>query len=227
MEYLIGFAVALVCAALTYINLNEQLSSKLKILNRHKDKDSCTSKPISKTSIYINTGITSLAAFAACVSIFINVNDPLNIVKMNAALVCLTGAAAMDYREHRIPNIYPLVLAVSGIICLGIGYFCNQVGAMAYVVSSVIATVGVAICLALAMVLTKHGIGLGDIKLLCAFALLGGVYTTCGTIFFAMTACAILAVILLVTRKKNLQSSLPFGPFILAGYLITIFASIY
>lgn len=227
MKYLVGIVVALVCASLTYINLNEQLSSKLKILNKHKDKNSCTSKLISKKRICILTGITSLATFAACVSIFTNVNDPLNIVKMNVALLCLTGAAAMDYREHRIPNIYPLVLAVCGMICLVIGYFSNQAGAMAYVVSSAIATVGVAICLTLAMVLTKHGIGLGDIKLLCALALLGGVYTTCGTIFFAMMACAILAVILLATKKKNLQSSLPFGPFVLAGYLITIFASIY
>lgn len=227
MKYVVGIVVALICAALTYINLDENLSSKIKILNKHKDKDSCPEIMVSKTKIYILTGIVFLSSIATCISIFQNVSETLNIVKMNIALVCLTGAAAMDYREHRIPNIYPLVLAVSGVICLGIGYFSNQAGANAYIVSSVIATVGVAVCLLLAMVLTKQGIGLGDIKLLCALALMGGVYTTCGTIFFAMTACAILAVILLVTKKKNMQSALPFGPFIFAGYLVTIFASIY
>lgn len=227
MKYLIGIVVAIVCAALAYINLDENISAKIKILNLYKDKDSCPEKTISRINIYILTGIILLAAFFACVSILMNVSDVLNIVKMNVALVCLTGAATMDYREHRIPNVYPLVLSVFGIICLGVGYFSDQEGAAAYIVSSVIATVGVAICLSLAMVLTKQGIGLGDIKLLCALALIGGVYTTCGTIFFAMTTCAVLAVILLVAKKKDMHSSLPFGPFVLAGYLVTIFASIY
>lgn len=227
MKYIFGFIVALFCAALAYINLDEKLSSKIKILNKNRDNDSCPETVVTKTKIYIFTGAVFLSSIAACISIFHNVSETLNIVKMNIALVCLTGAAAMDYREHRIPNIYPLVLSLSGIVCLGIGYFSNQAGATAYIVSSVIATVGVAACLLLAMVLTKHGIGLGDIKLLCALALMGGVYTTCGTIFFAMTACAILAVILLATKKKKLQSALPFGPFIFAGYLVTIFASFY
>lgn len=227
MMYLIGIVVALICSVLTYINLYEKISDKIKILNIHKDKDSNFVKPISKAKCYILSSIVFVVSFAAYVSIFVNVNDILNIVKMNIALVCLSGAAAIDYREHRIPNIYPLIIAVCGIICLSIGYFTSQGDAMAYIVSSVIATIGVAICLSLAMVLTKKGIGLGDIKLLCSLALIGGVYTTCGTIFFAMTTCAILAVILLVTKKKNIQSSLPFGPFIFAGYLMTIFISIY
>lgn len=227
MKYVVGFVVALLCAAITYINLDENLSGKIKILNKYKDNDNCPEVIISKTKIYILTGIVFFSSFAACISILQNVSEILNIVKMNIALVCLTGAAAMDYREHRIPNIYPLVLAVSGIICLGIGYFSNQAGATAYVVSSAIATIGVAVCLLLAKVLTNQGIGLGDIKLLCALALMGGVYTICGTMFFAMTACAVLAVILLATKKKNMQSALPFGPFIFVGYLITIFASIY
>lgn len=225
MGYLIGFIVALISATLTYINLDEKISGKIKILNKHKDN--CPEITISKMRIYILTGIIFIASFAACISIFMNVSDILNIVKMNISLVCLTGAAAMDYREHRIPNIYPLILAICSIVCLGIGYFSNQAGATSYIVSSVIATVGVAICLLLAKVLTKQGIGLGDIKLLCALALMGGVYAICGTIFFAMTVCAVLAVVLLATRKKNMQSSLPFGPFILMGYLITIFVSIY
>lgn len=227
MRYIIVLAIALICAVLTYINLNENLSSKIKILNKHKDKDTCSNIMISKKKICILTGIVFVLSALACISIFLNVSETLNIIKMNIALVCLVGAAAMDLKEHRIPNIYPLVLSVSGIICLAIGYFSKQVGATSYIVSSVIATIGVAVCLLLAMFLTRQGIGLGDIKLLCALALMGGVYTICGTIFFAMTACAIIAVILLVTKKKNIQSALPFGPFVFVGYLVTVFASIY
>ncbi len=227
MKYAIEIIVALICVTLVCINMDENLSSKIKILNKNQGKDSYSRNVISKKKIFALAGIVFLFSIAACYSIFQNVGEILNVVKMIIALMCLTGAAAMDYKEHRIPNIYPLVLAVSGIICLGIGYFSNQKGANAYIASSVIATIGVTVCLLLALFLTKEGIGLGDIKLLSSLALIGGVYTVCGTLFFAMTACAILAVVLLVTRKKNMQSVLPFGPFIYAGYLVTIFASIY
>lgn len=227
MKYLVGLVVALICAILTYINLDENLSEKIKILNKHKGENGCSQTIFSTAKIYILVGIVFLVSFAACMSTLLNIPEILNIVKMNIALICLTGAAAMDYREHRIPNIYSLILALGGIVCLAIGYFSGQAEANAYIFSSVIATVGVAVCLLSARALIKQGIGIGDIKLLCALALMSGVYAICGTVFFAMTACAILAVILLATKKKNIQSVLPFGPFIFVGYLITIFASVY
>ncbi|MDO5340383.1 MAG: hypothetical protein Q4E78_09800 [Eubacteriales bacterium] len=124
MEY--GIVVALICAILTYINLDENLCSKIKILNKNKDKNCCHEIGVSKNKIYIITSIVFLSSFVACVSIIQDVSNNLNIIKMNIALICLAGAAAMDYREHRIPNIYPLVLSLSAIICLGIGYFNNQ-----------------------------------------------------------------------------------------------------
>lgn len=227
MEYVIGIVIALICAILTFINLDEKIAEKIKILNIHKDEGEYLSKEIGKTKMHVYTCIIFCISAVVSIFIFRNAGDVLNVIKMNIALVCITGAAAMDYREHRIPNIYPLIMAVSGLVCLAVGYFTNQNGAQAYVFSSLIATVGVALCLTLAMVLTKQGIGLGDIKLLCALALVGGIYTICGTIFFAITFCAVLGVILLITKKKSLQSALPFAPFILVGYWITILASIY
>lgn len=227
MNYIVAILVALVCAIFTYINLNIDVSQKIKLLNVNRDEEVYSAKTISKKRIYISCVIIFFVSFAASISIYMNVKDVINIIKMNIVLVCMTGAAAMDYREHRIPNIYPLIMTVSGIAFLCIGYFMNLTGAEAYIASSVIATVGVGLGLVLVMFLTKQGIGLGDIKLLTALSVIGGVYTVCGTIFFAMIFCAIAALVLLVIKKKTIHESLPFGPFALAGYVITIFTSIY
>ena len=108
-----------------------------------------------------------------------------------------------DYREHRIPNIFPFIIAVSGIVCLIVGYFVSQKGAQAYIVSSLFAVASVALGMIVIYFLSKHGIGMGDIKLLCALSILGGVYLISGVIFFAMLSCSITAISLLITKKKN------------------------
>ena len=227
MHYLIAVISILLCGLVAYITLDKEKAKKICFLRPHNGKDETTSKEI-KRPLYFSLTI-SLLVLSVVIAVWLttHISDVLNLTKMSVALVCLTGAACNDYREHRIPNVFPLILAITGISSLIIGYFTNQAGATSYIFSCLIATVGVALCLTLASVLTKHGIGFGDIKLLSALALTGGVYTICGTLFFAMTLCAIVAVVLLIMKKKTIKESLPFGPFIYFGFCITVLASIY
>ena len=142
-------------------------------------------------------------------------------------MVCLTVAACVDLREHRIPNVVPLTMTVFAVISLTIGFLTDQQGYLSYIFSSVVSSVVVAILMLVASILTKKGIGMGDIKLLSALALLGGVYTICGTLFFGITLCAVAALVLLALKKKTVKEGLPFAPFVLLGYFITIAMSIY
>ena len=61
-----------------------------------------------------------------------------------------------------------------------------------------------------------------DIKLLAALGLMGGVTIVGGTIFFAMLPCALVSAGLLITKKKTMREAIPFGPFLLIGYMLTI-----
>ena len=138
------------------------------------------------------------------------------------ALLCMTGAGCFDYRERRIPNIFPLIMTLSGFALLLLGVLIKQNGAVSYITSSAIAATGCALLLFLASVMTKQGIGAGDIKLICAFALLTGVYAVISMLFFAIVLCSIAAVIALVFRWKTLKGSFPFGPFLYFGVIVTI-----
>lgn len=171
--------------------------------------------------------VTGGLCYGAAVMIFFHTEELLNRMRMLIALVCIAGAGCNDYREERIPNIFPLVMAFSGLVCLAAGYATSQNGAMYYIASSLIATVLVASCMSVAALLTKNGIGIGDIKLLSALALLGGIYTVGGTLFFGMLICFLTAIVLLLSKKKTIKESMPFGPFIFIGYMISIFASVY
>lgn len=226
MKYIVVFVATLLSTVVAYTTLNEKIANRLKIYNIFGYNND-NSKRLSNTWIcIIILGVFFLNILATRI-IFFEIAEKINIIKMYTALVCLSGAACNDYRVYRIPNIFPIVMAITGLCCLAYGCYSMQDGAMAYVVSSLYATIGVAISMVLISILTKNGIGMGDIKLLCSLSLIGGVYTICGTLFFGMIFCAIVAVCMLVTKRKTMKESLPFGPFIYIGYLISIYMSIY
>lgn len=226
MNYILAVPVAVCGGLAAYCTLDKKLADNIRILH-FMGSSSEKVKEVSVRQAVIFSLVMGMLCYGAAVMIFFHVEELINRMKMLTALVCVAGAACNDYREERIPNIFPLVMAVSGLICLAAGYLTSQDGAQAYIASSLIATVLVAAGMSVASLLTKNGIGIGDIKLLSALALLGGVYTVGGTLFFGMLICFLTAVVLLLSRKKTMKESLPFGPFIFIGYMISIFTSIY
>lgn len=221
MIYVVAIVIALLCMLISYITLDKTLSDKTKIL-RPKNSEEVADKVISsKQRCIISIGVFVVTAVALILLVTQDI-DWLGILKMSIGMVCLSGAACNDYRDHRIPNIFPLIIAISAIMCLSIGYFSSQEGATAYIFSSVFASIAVAIFMIVASLLTRQGIGMGDIKLLTALALLGGVNTIGWTLIFGVAVCAVAAVFFLITKKKTVRGTMPFGPFILIGYIITI-----
>ena len=63
---------------------------------------------------------------------------------------------------------------------------------------------------------------MGDAKLIGALGALCGGVCVMGTLFFGTLLAALCAVFLLLTKKATMKYTMPFGPFIFAGYLITI-----
>jgi len=224
MKYLIAAIAAVLCGLLAYITLDQTRTEKCRLL-RPREPGEEPGKTLSEKRIRLLTAAIVLVSGLVGAYLAYRVPKTLDLIKMAVALVCMTGAACNDYREHRIPNLFPLVMACAGAVCLCVGRLTDPDHFPLYLFSSVIATVGVALCMVLASILTKHGIGYGDIKLLCALAFLCGVYTLCDTLFFGMLLCALTAIVLLAAKKKTLKGSMPFGPFLLAGFYITALAA--
>lgn len=226
MNYILGIPVAVCCGLVSYCTLNRELADKIKLLHMLGTPGQKQGVLGRRQAVWISLAVT-LLCYGAAVALFFHVEGALNRFRMLTGLVCAAGAACNDYREERIPNIFPLVMAVSGLVCLAAGYVTGQDGAMSYIASSLIAAFLVTACMSVAALLTKNGIGAGDIKLLGALALLGGIYTVGGTLFFGLLCCCLTAAVLLLSKKKTIKESLPFGPFVFIGYLVTIFMSVY
>lgn len=226
MKILFSIITAIICGYLAIITLDIEKAKKYKVFysndSEHYEKVTLKIKIIWLVAILV-TGLSGLTSYM----IFSELDDVLNICKMLVSLIVLSGSSCFDLREHRIPNIFPLILSVSGIVFLVIGILIRQEGALSYVVSSAFATFGCVISLMIASVLTNNGIGAGDVKLMGALAMIGGVYLVCGVLCISVFACALVGVILLILKKKTIKDGVPFGPFIFIGFVISIFTSIY
>ena len=221
MHYVYSILMGFLCAGLGLVTLDTSRFEKIPFL-KSKEGSTIDSKTIGKGLLWTLAAILFVIAFVCCEAMLRRVSEPINRIKMLIALFCLTGSACVDYREHRIPNLFPAIMAAGAIVLLALGYVTHQSGAASYIVSSALAAVGCVLFLTIASFLSKGGIGAGDIKLLGALGLLCGVYTICETAFVSVALCALTSIPLLLLKKKTMKAALPFGPFILLGFVISI-----
>lgn len=79
---------------------------------------------------------------------------------------------------------------------------------------------------ALARIVSKHGIGMGDIKLYTALGLLLGWAGVFAVMFFSILCMAVYGIAALLLHKKEKDSQVPMAPFTLLGMLLYILIGI-
>lgn len=147
------------------------------------------------------------------------------------AVVALAGWAAaaiplsfVDLAVHRLPDRLTLPAAAWVLAWLGVAALAGGTGA-AWVRAALAALVCGLGFLLVTLITRARGFGEGDAKLaLGAGALLGwlGWSAVLTGLFLAFVASGLVAAALLVTRRVSRRDSLPFGPFLAAGTLVTL-----
>ena len=219
----IGLTVftALLAAATAYTTLDRATADKIKLY--HITRKPKTDSPDFHTVFPIIPVLCILVlALVGCAVNATLKNGSLNLysgIRLFSALICLSGAAGNDLREKRIPNIFPLVMTLAALGTHTAAYFADVNGENTEFFGSLIAALVVGLGLVLVSFLTKQGIGMGDVKLVSALALECGVFLFCRVLFFSMVWVAAVAVLLLLTKQKKLNDSLPFAPFLFLGFV--------
>lgn len=227
MNWLITFTTVTFSLLISYCVVNKERASKYRLLRLDEHSDDYVSKNFSQKYEFIILCIVTGINIVTAYYLSINSSSLLNQLKMSVSLICMSGVCVNDYREHRIPDVFPAITALSGMIFLMIGFITDGDNAIAYIASSALATVVTVVSLLIVNIIVHQGIGMGDIKILAAIALTGGVYVIIGTLFFGMVMSAVIALGLLILKKKKLDEGIPFGPFIYLGFVLTIILSLY
>lgn len=130
---------------------------------------------------------------------------------------CTLLSAWIDFRVKKIPN--PVFLMLLAVRCIGIlvemAFFPDELFHILLTSFSGM-LIGGAIVL-ICRLISRGGIGAGDVKL---FALIGfyfGIIPTMNVLFYTTFIAAIIAALLLITRKAKMKSTLALGPFVFIG----------
>ena len=197
MSILVGCLAALICFGTAYFTLDPAWVARVSLLHPRESEEHPEPQPLRPALHLIAAVAIGLTAGFAAYRAWDAAPDWIQRTKVLCALVLVVGAGCIDMTEYRIPNLFPLALALCGIVLLAVGLLTGQEGAFSFVTTSVLAAV---ICAA------------------CA-----GFRALIGVVFYGMLSCALTAVVLLLSKKKTIHDSVPFGPFIVFGYIITLY----
>lgn len=142
-------------------------------------------------------------------------NFILNIIIFSLLIVIFF----YDIRKQIIPNVivYPLIL-------FGLFFQASHYYLGFDVAENLVSASAIAIFFFLLWLISKgKWIGLGDAKLIFATSLFLGFPGSLSAFLFSFWAGAIYAIPLLLMKKAGMSSRVPFGPFIIIGFLISMF----
>ena len=151
----------------------------------------------------------------------------LDQLRLLLVMAALCAAAGVDLTRRRIPNLLSVLLLAGFAVCTALDFLLRRERAAGLLLAGVLGGVGLLAVLGLCRLISRGGIGMGDIKLFSALSLLLGLYGGMCTLILAQLAALVCAVVLLLARKATLKDSIPFAPFFAVGFLLCLILGTY
>lgn len=139
----------------------------------------------------------------------------------------LISAFWIDYKKQIIPHRLSLTLLEVGLVFT----FIEGISNLNIVIDKILGLVcGAVIFLCITYigrwVSGKDSIGFGDVKLICSIGLFLGLRNVIAVSIVSFVIAGIVSIILLLTKKKNVNEYIAFGPFIVIASIIMIFVPV-
>lgn len=139
----------------------------------------------------------------------------------------LISAFCIDYKKQIIPHRLSLTLLEVGLVFT----FIEGISNLNIVIDKILGLVcGAVIFLCITYigrwVSGKDSIGFGDVKLICSIGLFLGLRNVIAVSIVSFVIAGIVSIILLLTKKKNVNEYIAFGPFIVIASIIMIFVPV-
>lgn len=206
--------ISMIVILLTAYLFNVKTNCLLKYLT---DGEDCELKNCLLSKWGILGGCVYMCMFAV---LFFFSDIPESYLQLADLMLSLILVAIADVKFHVIPNIMTVTMMITQLLC---SFFLVKSG-INYV--NVIAAVILAVILFFVSKISREQIGAGDIKLLIVISLIYGLSFTIYSMIFSLIIMIVFSVPLLIMKKVNLKSQLPFAPFYVFGALVYIFINL-
>jgi len=139
----------------------------------------------------------------------------VNYTFYSLALIITIIATIFDIKRRIIPNFVPIILTLIGLIRI-LHSLENKEIIFDAIAGLILST---AVCL-LCKVISRSGLGMGDVKLIISLGLLLGVSNMSIVLLVTCISSFVFGVIQLILLHKDKDSTFPFAPFITIGIVV-------
>ena len=229
MEYitaLICTAIAFCAAVLSCVAANTRLSESYRtadnvnIITGFEKMRTGLSKITIKQWI-VSAAFTLLTGFA-CYRAQVFGADQIQAIKAVVCCELVMSAAIIDLFTRKIPNRLNLALYIAGILLLAAELIFNRESFTTRLIASLIGLgVGFGFLYIMSLV-TKGGMGMGDVKLIGGVGLSFGIAAVFYSFTYSMVVCLLAAVVMLISGRKKMKDKVPFCPFFYLGLIISV-----
>ena len=130
--------------------------------------------------------------------------------------------AFIDIDHQIIPNRLVLIILLGTLLYKYIHYLLYS--RSLYLINSIMGLIISSLFFLIIVILSKGGMGGGDVKLIGALGFILGIPKIILNIFLSFLIGGVVSVLLLAFNIKGRKDPIPFGPFIVLGFIITFFA---
>lgn len=129
-------------------------------------------------------------------------------------------AGVIDLQCHKIPNQVLLFGIVGRILFLTLTLFFFREEFLLQLLMSVAGGIASLLVMLLLSIISKQGIGYGDVKLYACIGWYLGLLDTYYVLFYAVLIAALYAAYVLLAKKGTRKTRIPFGPFTYLGFAL-------
>ncbi|MEE1319315.1 MAG: A24 family peptidase [Ruminococcus sp.] len=170
----------------------------------------------------ISAILFALLAIIAGIAVNVFSVSLINAVKIFVAYSGLSVFFLTDAKFYIIPNKILIIMIAVRLLLLPMEYLVDSENFVNILIDCAIGAVGCFVILAIISLLSKGGIGMGDVKLFTTLGLVTGLYCTFNTLLYGLVICALFSLLLMVSKRKKAKDKVPFAPFIFVGFLVTL-----
>ena len=150
-------------------------------------------------------------------------NSLLCNLRLCLMMAMLWPAGIIDAYEMRIPNKLLLAGCVAVFLVSTAECLINPSEMLSETLFRILSSAVVFVVCVLIMLISRGGLGMGDVKLYAVIGLFSGMSGIFTSLFVSLFFSFFAALYLLITKKKQRKDAVPFGPFVLAGTWLALF----
>jgi len=147
----------------------------------------------------------------------------LSILRFSLLIMLSYIAMAFDINTKRIPNELVLLMIAGWLILIVPAIIFDTRNGIRLLTDSIYGLIVGGGLFLLVYLISRKGLGGGDVKFMAAAGLYLGISKTIPAIFYGTILAAIVGFVLILLKKIGRKDSIPLVPFLFIGIMITVF----